>query len=269
MASSVRVLMCPPRYYDVSYQINPWMDKNQKVDPEKAGREWHALYQIYTRDLGIEVDLIDPVEDLPDMVFTSNAGLVHQDIFVPSRFRYQERRRETVYYVRYFREKGYQIKEIPSDLYFEGQGDALFYQGMLFAGYLTRSDVYSHLYLGEYLNRRVISLELVDPKFYHLDTCFCPLNDTHVLYFPEAFDRYGRKVIENFVDYPISLTKEEAFRFCCNAVTVGRKIIMAECPRRLQDILESIGFEVITTCVSEFTKAGGSVKCLTLVLESP
>jgi arginine dihydrolase len=152
-------------------------------------------------------------------------------------------------------------------MFFEGAGDALFCGQALFAGYRIRSDAASHQHLGKILGRLVMPLELIDPRFYHLDTCFCPVAPGAAIYFPGAFDQYGRRVLETHVDRLLPVAEAEAARFACNAVVVGRTVIVNAGSDGLAAGLRNWGYDVIFLELDEFLKAGGSAKCLTLRLD--
>ena len=200
------------------------------------------------------------------MVFTANAGLVKGKTFIPSNFRYKERQGEQKFFTGWFRKNGYRVVELPDELSFEGAGDGLFSGDRLFAGYHFRSDINSHLKISEFLKMEVISLELVNSWFYHLDTCFCPLGDHGAIYYPDAFDSYARTVLRKNIPKLIEVKKEEAERFGCNAVVAGKSIVLnTGCPG-LKKVLQSFGWTVYEIDLSEFMKAGGSAKCLTLTL---
>src|ERR1051326_486343 len=174
-AAMAQILMCPPNYFGIEYEINPWMDRQRGVDRERAIAQWQALYDTLTGPVGATVELLDPVACLPDMVFTANAGLVAGKRFIPSRFRHAVRAGEEPYFRRWFESRGYEILSLSEGTIFEGAGDALSCGDTLYAGYLFRSHAASHREISRLLGQRVLSLELSDPRFYHLDTCFCPL----------------------------------------------------------------------------------------------
>src|SRR5262249_34701079 len=153
---------------------NPWMSRSRGSEPERAVRQWRALYETLC-SLGVIVEKLQPRPGLPDLVFTANAGLMFQNRFFSSRFRHEVRARETPVYDAWFAEHGYVVEHLPEGCYFEGAGDALFCGPTLYAGYRIRSDVTGHQHLGRVLGKQVLPLELVNPHFYHLDTCFCPL----------------------------------------------------------------------------------------------
>lgn len=262
-----RILMVPPKHYSILYEINPWMSREVAVSSSAATSQWEALYHTVQQKLGAEVELADPEPGLPDMVFTANAGLIYGDVAVLSNFRHPERQGEREPFRRWFVSHGYRIGELPRDLSFEGEGDALFVGDTLFAGYYWRSDVRAHVALAELLDLRVLSLQLVDPYFYHLDTCFCVLDAETVAYVPSAFDPYARRVIEANVPNRIEIQPDEARRFAANALVLGRRVALnTGCPQ-LEESLRDHGFEPYATPLDEFLKAGGSAKCLTLHLD--
>jgi N-dimethylarginine dimethylaminohydrolase len=260
------VLMCPPDHYGIEYEINPWMDRAVGADATQALRQWQALHDSL-RELGAEVDCLLPVAGLPDLVFTANAGLIYRNIFVSSQFRHGVRQGETPHFDRWAQERGLKVVSLPPGYYFEGAGDALFLGEILFGGYRFRTDARSHLWVGNLLNVEVLPLELVDPRFYHLDTCFCPLDGETAIYYPGAFDDYGRSVLENRIPRLIAVSADEAVSFSCNAVVVGRTVLLNAGAPKLARALQGSGYEVRPLPLTEFIKAGGSAKCLTLRLD--
>ncbi len=258
--------MCPPDYFGIEYEINPWMSLQQGSDPVLARTQWEDLHGTL-RNLGVTVDLLEPVSGLPDLVFTANAGLVFRDLFLPANFRFGVRQGESLHYVRWAREQGFTITPLPEGMNFEGAGDALFCGDTLFAGYRFRSNVKSHQWVAERLGVPVLPMELVDPRFYHLDTCFCPIAPGAAMYYPGAFDEYGRSVLRDRIDPLIEVSAEEAVSFSCNAVVVGRTVILNRGAPKLARALESLGFGVCPLEFSEFIKSGGSAKCLTLRID--
>ena len=203
---------------------------------------------------------------LPDLVFTANAGLAIGQNFILSSFRHEERRGEEAHCERWFAEHGFEVVKLPPKLVFEGEGDALFCGDVLFCGYKFRSDIQSHLYLAELLRCLVVSVELVNERFYHLDTCFCPLPDGGAIWFPAAFDEYGQRAIRDHCGCLIEVAPEEAADFACNAVVLDRDVVLpAGCPK-LRRALTERGYRPHELSMTEFIKAGGACKCLTLFL---
>jgi N-dimethylarginine dimethylaminohydrolase len=257
------LLMCPPDHYEIRYVINPWMKLTRQSDSEKAHLQWKKLCDLLS-SLNCSIHTAQPVQGLPDMVFTANAGLpVGRQVFL-SRFRHKEREAEAGYFREWFEKNGFEVIDLPGKMFFEGAGDAFFVGNTLFAGYRFRSDISAHTFIAEKLGIEVLSLELVQKHFYHLDTCFAPLSSESVLYYPPAFDSYGKKVIEKNIPDPIPVSEEEALRFVCNAVVIGKDVVIHEkCPETGR-LLADRGFRIHETDLSEFIKAGGSAKCLTL-----
>jgi len=260
------ILMCPPDYYGIEYEINPWMRRSNSSDDERARAQWRDLHEILA-GLGAEIRLMPAVPGLPDLVFTANAGLVWKNVIFLSRFRHAARQGETAVDDEWFRGQGFETRSVPAEWDFEGAGDALFCGDTLFGGYLIRSAAGALQWAGAQIGCRVIPLQLVDERYYHLDTCFCPLSATEALYYPPAFDEYARKVLIDTIPTLIAVTPVEAARFACNAVVVGRDVVLnTGCPE-LSAALARQGYRPHSTDLSEFIKAGGSAKCLTLRLD--
>ncbi|HEY8506685.1 MAG TPA: arginine deiminase-related protein, partial [Gemmataceae bacterium] len=198
MTSQPRILMCPPDHYGIEYEINPWMNRSLGAVRSLAFAQWRRLHDALER-LGVRIEILEPRPGLPDLVFTANAGLVYRDRFFSSSFRHEVRARESPYFDAWFADHGFEVIHLPEGMYFEGAGDALFCGDELFAGYRIRSDAQAHQWVGAELGVRVLPLELVNPRFYHLDTCFCPLAPGEALYYPGAFDEYGRRVLETHI----------------------------------------------------------------------
>jgi len=272
MVSQIRFLMCAPDHYDVDYVINPWMEGNiHKSSRDRAVEQWNKLYNVI-KDHAI-VDLVAPEKGWPDMVFSANAGLVLGKNVVLSRFLHKERQGEEPYFQQWFAENGFKVYTLPKDLPFEGAGDALLDREgrWLWAGYGFRSELDSHPFLAKWLDIEVISLRLMDERFYHLDTCFCPLANGYLLYYPGAFDSYSNRVIEMRVapEKRIAIMEADAVNFACNAVNVDSIVIMNKASDGLKSRLAEGGFQVIETPLTEFLKAGGAAKCLTLRVTEP
>lgn len=265
-SGQAQILMCAPDYYGIEYEINPWMSRHKQADHAEAKGQWTALKAVL-EDAGARILLLEPVRGLPDLVFTANAALIYRDWAVLARFRHPERQGEEPYNAVWLEAAGFTVRRLDEGVYFEGAGDALFCGDTLVAGYRIRSDVHGHQQIGKMFACRVIPLELVDPYYYHVDTCFCPLAPGVAIYYPAAFDDYGRRALAEAIDELIPVETEEARRFACNAVVVGRTVITnTGCPK-LQADLRARGYECRETPLGEFVKAGGSAKCLTLRLD--
>jgi N-dimethylarginine dimethylaminohydrolase len=263
---AARILMCPPDFYGIEYEINPWMSRSRGSDRTGAHRQWQQLYETL-QGLGVQLELMTPQPGLPDLVFTANAGLIFENRFFSSKFRHEVRALEEPHFDAWFAAHGFQVEHMPEGVFFEGAGDALFCGPTLFAGYRIRSDVRGHQFIGHATGKQVLPVELVNPRFDHLDTCFCPLASGEALYFPDAFDSYGRRVLETHIPKLLAVTEPDALRFGCNAVVVGKTVITNSRCARLAADLKSLGYTPVAVELDEFLKAGGSAKCLTLRLD--
>jgi N-dimethylarginine dimethylaminohydrolase len=264
-----RYLMCQPSFFDVSYVINPWMRGHvNATSPHRAEAQWRRIHAILARVANVE--LVGSRPGLPDMPFTANAGLVLEDTVVLTRFRHRERQPEEAHFERWFCDKGFAVLKLPLSIPFEGAGDALLdrRRSVLWMGHGHRSSLESLPYLQRWLDIEVLPLRLVDERFYHLDTCFCPLEDGYLMYFPQAFDEASLRVIADHVpaSHRIPVADDDALHFACNAVNVGGMVILNKASKRLAATLAGVGFQVVENELTEFIKAGGSAKCLTLRL---
>ncbi|MBV9933082.1 MAG: amidinotransferase [Actinobacteria bacterium] len=261
-----RYLMCPPEHFGVVYEINPWMHREVVVDRDRAYEQWNGLVAAL-RSAGAQIEMLDPHPDLPDLVFTANAGIVNGTQFVPARFRHPERQGETPWDVQWFTSNGFTVDELPDGVSHEGAGDALPFNGTLVSGYRFRSDAASHAYLSRLTGAPVRSVELVDERLYHLDLTFCPLDDQRAIVAPSGWDSYARRVLEALVPEAIVLGDDDALAFTANSVVVGTNVVMPSCPPEVGRQLEAWGFDIAVCDVSEFLKAGGGCRCLTLALD--
>lgn len=263
------LLMCAPDYFGVDYIINPWMENQigQAALP-RAQAQWENL----RGNLAAHSDIafVAPTPGLPDMVFTANAGLAIDDTAVVSRFNAKERRPEERLFCDWFEAQGYSIAPWPENVPFEGAGDALLdhARGIVWCGYGWRSGEEAPEHLQKIFGLRAVALKLVDPRFYHLDTCFCPLSGGWLMYYPAAFDIASREAIRAIapVEKRIEVGEKDALSFACNAVEVAGRVFLNACSDDLRSRLIDAGFTPVVTPLSEFMKAGGAAKCLTLQL---
>ncbi|MEO8377548.1 MAG: arginine deiminase-related protein [Candidatus Sumerlaeota bacterium] len=262
-------LMCRPDYYNVNYVINPWMEGNlNRPDVDKAAHEWNGFEQMLRERAG--VSLIPQQVGLPDMVFAANGAFILNNLATISNYRHPERQGEAPLYEEWLRENHYQITHIPSHVAFEGAGDALHDKArqMIWAAWGFRTDAESHDPLAKIYHAQVASLHLVDQRFYHLDTCFCPLDGGSVIYYPAAFDAQSVQTIEGIVEPErrIVVSEEDAVRFVCNAVEADGDLFVNECSEELEAAIAEAGLRVRRTNLSQFLMAGGANRCLTLRL---
>lgn len=255
-------LMCRPEHFAVTYAINPWMDPAAGADAARAVEQWEGLRAAYL-SLGHEVSLIDPVAGLPDMVFAANGALVVGGRVYGAKFTHPERHAEGPAYANWMRENGFAEVLEPRHTN-EGEGDFLTLDDVILAGTGFRTDVVAHQEAQEFLGRPVISLTLVDPRFYHLDTALFPLDGRNVAYYPEAFSEGSRKVLRKMFPDALIATADDAEVLGLNAVSDGRNVIINAEASNLQLELKRRGYEVIPVDLSELRKAGGGPKCCTL-----
>jgi N-dimethylarginine dimethylaminohydrolase len=258
--------MCPPEHFAVTYAINPWMEPEKPTDAANAMRQWAELRQAYL-DLGHDVRTIEPVAGLPDMVFAANGATVVGGKVLGVRFRYPQRAAEADAYMDWFRHSGYEEVRTPEHIN-EGEGDILFTSRALLAGYGFRSDKAVADELASVFGLPVVSLRLIDPRFYHLDTAMCVLDSDTAMYYPAAFDDAGRAAIaEQFAEL-IEAKDEDAEVLGLNAVSDGRHVVLPAQARGLAAQLAEHGFEPIGVDMSELLKGGGGPKCCTLELRT-
>jgi N-dimethylarginine dimethylaminohydrolase len=267
LAWGTSYLMTEPRHFTVCYHINPWMTPT--VDGEAASAQWKELVGALER-AGASVAVCPDEPGLPDMAFTMNAGFVAGRVAVPSRFRHPERQPEERHWRARFEALGLEVVDLPApaEARFEA-GDAFAVGDLLMGGYGFRSDRAALEALGELLGRPVVAARLVDERFYHTDTCFCPLGDGRALVFPGAFAAEDLGRLLDPLPRAVLLREDEALTFCANSVLVGETVLTATCPPRVRGELERLGLGVETVDVGEFHKSGGSVRCLTLPLDVP
>lgn len=259
-------LMCPPDYFGILYEINPWMKREVQPDSELAKEQWNALVA-HLKEAGAQIELLQPVATLPDMVFTADLGLVYGHRFITSHFRYPERQAEVRHCINWFQSRHVETIELPLEAGASLESSDIYpFREYLVAGYGFRTTRSAHSVLAELVQRQVVPVEFVDARFYHLDLSFRPLDDRRAIIAPDAWSRRSCELIEQLVPEPLVLDLDEALTFCTNSILVGKTIVMPACPPRVGRILEQWGFTVCLSPVSEFLKAGGAVHCLALAI---
>ena len=264
-ASPRRYLMCRPTHFAVTYRINPWMDPTAPYDNALAVRQWETLRQTYL-DLGHTVELIEPLPGLPDMVFSANGATVVDGRVLAVQFRDAERADEAPAYAAWFRERGFEVIE-PKHTN-EGEGDILLVGDILLAGTGFRTAHASHAETQEALRRPVITLQLVDPSLYHLDTALCVLDETNIAYLPAAFSPGSQAVLRQLFPHAVIANAEDAAVLGLNAVSDGRTVVLPVQATALTAALQERGYATVGVDVSELRKAGGGPKCCTLEVRS-
>ncbi|MFC5722986.1 dimethylargininase [Streptomyces gamaensis] len=262
-----RYLMCRPTHFEVSYSINPWMDPAKPVDTGLAITQWEQLRSLYL-ELGHEVELIDPLPGCPDMVYAANGATVVDGKVLGARFRNAERAAEGPAYLDWFRSHGWSALHDPEHVN-EGEGDFLVTGSWVLAGKGFRSTPESHAEAQEFFGRPVIGLELVDERYYHLDTALAVLSEDEVMYNPRAFTPGSLAVLESLFPDAVLAGPADAAAFGLNAVSDGRHVVLPEAAAGLAAALRERGFEPVGVDLSELLKGGGSVKCCTLELRGP
>ncbi len=262
-------LMCPPEWYDVDYVINPWMAGNlHRPSRDTAFAQWKNLHLHLQRIA--DVRLLHARSGSPDMVFVAHTALVQHGVAAVSSFAHPQRQGEEQHLRKWFQDEGFLVWETPRETAFEGEGDALFNAegDHLWAAHGVRTCKHSHRHVADAWHTRVTSLHLVDPRFYHLDTCFAPLSGGHLVYFPGAFDAASVAKIEAAypADKRIAVSELEATRFACNVINVGRNILTCPVGTSLASRLEGLGYVITELELTEFVRGGGSAKALALRL---
>lgn len=269
-----RYLMCRPEFFTVSYKINPWMEPSVPTDTALAVRQWQVLYDTYIA-LGHEVELIDPIEGLPDMVYTANGGFLIDNVAYGAKFRFQERVPEGPAFMEWFAANGFDVRE-PVEVN-EGEGDFLLVGDTILAGTGFRSTGDSHREAAEVFGREVVSLNLVNPNFYHLDTAISVLDPVegverggperaNIAYLPEAFDDASRSELERRYPDAILVSSEDGAVFGLNSASDGRNVIISPRAKGFERQLRERGYTPVLVDLSELLLGGGGIKCCTLEL---
>ena len=269
-----RYLMCRPEHFTVSYTINPWMEPANPTDTAVAVRQWQDLYDTYI-SLGHEIELIDPIDGLPDMVYTANGGFLIDGVAYGPKFRFKERAGEAVPFIDWFRAAGFDTRE-PVEVN-EGEGDFLLVGDVVLAGTGFRSTGDSHREIGEVFGREVISLTLTDPRFYHLDTALAVLDPVegvanggperaNIAYLPSAFDARSQAILAERYPDAIHVSDEDGAVFGLNSASDGYNVIISPRAKGFEKQLRERGYNPILVDLSELLLGGGGIKCCTLEL---
>ena len=268
VAAPRHYLMCRPTYFAVEYAINPWMNPALGVDRDRAVRQWEGLRDLYL-SLGHRVSEIAPIEGLPDMVFAANGGLVVDGRVYGARFASAERTPEGPAYLDWFRKAGYVETNEPKHVN-EGEGDFITLDDVILAATGFRTEAAAHQEAERLLDRPVVTLQLVDPRFYHLDTALFALSGQRIAYYPGAFSEGSRRVLRALYPDTLLATEEDAAVLGLNAVGDDHNVVIAAEATALADRLRALGYTVHPIELDELRKAGGGAKCCTLELrDSP
>ena len=264
MISAKKILLCSPVYYDIEYSINPWMHIEEKVNRKDVLNEYTELKKLYDK-LKIPYDELTPVKGLPDQVYITDTGVPVGKLFIKSNFRYGQRKPESAIAALYFEKKGYAVYNLPPTVSFEGQGDLIRADHTFFMGWGQRTSYEAEDFLIHALHKEVVTLQLTNPSFFHLDTCFAPLSQNIAIYYPDAFTDEGKQILDEYFEDLIAIDEADANVFACNLVIIENHIIInRKISKKLKSKLESYGFTVHGLKMTEYLQGGGSVKCLSL-----
>jgi N-dimethylarginine dimethylaminohydrolase len=259
-----KILLCPPTHYDIEYKINPWMDIENKVDQQKVHEEYQQLKQTY-KDLGCEILEIPQEKDLPDMVYAANYGFPQSNVFIKSNFKFDERKDEAEAAKKYFEKLGFATQELPTHISFEGQGDLLVAGDKYLMGWGKRTDKEAKKYLEKILNVDITDFKMINPYYYHLDTCLLPINGQTIAINPLSFEQEGIEKLKKIFKKIIYVSKEDNAILACNACIVENTIVIGKgISQQLKDEFKAAGYNTKEVDMNEYRKGGGSVKCLTL-----
>jgi N-dimethylarginine dimethylaminohydrolase len=255
-------LLCSPDFFKLDNPINPWMvDSN--IDLRAAKSQWFNLVSEIQK-AGGKVKVVNQIEELPDMVFAANSGVVSNNIFISSNMKYDQRKPEVKHYKKWFSNNGYSVVDIVPSFNFEGCGDVIIHKNMLIGGYGYRSDLPAIDIVASTLNLELASLKLADPRYYHLDTCFCIVSDSHAIYYPKAFCSGEIKKLKNKIEL-IPVCEEDARLFMCNSMLVNDTLLVPEIDTKIgKKLRDNFGIKIKHVKVQEFLKSGGSIQCLCL-----
>lgn len=265
-------LMCRPEHFTVSYTINPWMEPANPTDTAKAVAQWQTLYDTYIA-LGHDVHLIDPIEGLPDMVYTANGGFIIDGVAYGAKFRFQERVPEGPAFMEWFGENGFDVVD-PVEVN-EGEGDFLLVGDTILAGTGFRSTGDSHRELREVFGKEVVSLTLVDPRFYHLDTAISVLDPVegpggvekaNIAYLPGAFDEPSQQILAERYPDAILVADADGAVFGLNSASDGLNVLISPRAKGFEAQLRERGYNPVLIDLSELLLGGGGIKCCTLEL---
>lgn len=267
-AGTRHFFLTKPTHFRIEYTINHWMSKNNQVQPEKVEAQWNALLENYTR-LGAKVEVFESVDGWPDQVFTGDSIFLYGKHAIAGRFRFFERSGEVSPMIKRFEQRGYTIHQVPDGLFFEGNGEAIAWDGRILAGYGVRSDREALDFLSKTLDVEVTPFRVLPPHF-HVDTIVCPLRENLLAYVPSGMDEESRQRIESLGVDLIAIDQDEAQELACNSMALSDDVIVSthKAPKFHKE-LEKVGFKVISLDLSEFAKSGGGAKCLTLEAYHP
>ena len=258
---SKNIYMCPPDYLSLYYEINPWMDKNNRFSLSKAKEQWNNLFTLYNELIPNNIFKVEPKEGLTELCFLGDSLFAINESAVFSRFAKAERSNETEYVMNYFK-NSFRCNQIPENMFYEGSGETMLWKDKILVGYGQRSSHEIIPFLNSTFNLEVIGLELIDSKYYHLDTALFPINDELIAIYPDAFSKDALAKLESLHVEIIVLNKQDAESFALNSVSIGNDIIIHHAAENFISLLEKRSFKIHPIDISEFIKFGGGLKCL-------
>jgi len=259
-----KLFLCPPRYLDLKYSINPWTDVSRTFSREKAQEQWQNLIDVYEKIIPGQVEIIPPKEGLTELCFFGDSVFTWKDKAVFSRFKHAERALEVEYAKEILKKWGIDGQRVPEGIEYEGSGETMVWRDKILVGHGQRSSAKIEPFLAEYFGAEVIGFEHVDPYFFHLDTALFPISDDLVAVYTDAFSERSKENITKLDCEILFLEREDTLQFALNSVALGKDIVVHEGVQNFQEMLRERGFIVHSVDISEFLKFGGGIKCLTL-----
>ena len=262
--NTIQMVMCDPKYFQIQYEINPYMDTNSVVDQELAQEQWENLKRTLEK-MKVSVHVVDSQPGFPDMTFAGDCGLALNNKFIPSKFMHEERRGEEIFFRDYLKSLDYTVSEIPGEYYFEGEGDVIKYQHTMVFASGGRSSQESFDFVRSCMPESDVKccLQIVSDNFYHCGLALSIIDSNSVVYYPPAFTPESCQKIEGAFDRTYKVSEIDAMEnFACNCIVVGDSVIVGACSSEFEKQLNNWGKQVIKCPVSEFNKSGASVRCL-------
>jgi len=258
-----QLFLCPPTFLNLSYEINPWMDKDRPFSHERALHQWENLVNLYKSLVPQHTKVVEPKENLTELCFFGDSVFAHKNKAVFSRFATEERFPETEYVMNYLASLGFEGERVPEEISFEGSGETMMWNGNILVGYGKRSSSEIVDYLKTTFNCNVYGFELIDPKYYHLDTAMCPISNDLIAVYEPAFSEESKQTIKSLGCEILYLSEQDANEFALNSIVIDNHVIVNQDAVNFQNQLRNRGFNVHPIDISEFIKFGGGIKCLT------
>lgn len=257
----MQVFLGNHKYFDIEYKINPWMQEDVEISFDKANEQYNAIIQAF-KDENIPYKISKPAP-YPDSVFIADSGFLINNIFICTNFKYKERQREVIYWQNFFQEQGYETVILPSSVLFEGTGDLIYTNSQVFLGHGIRTNLEAVKHIKPFIQKDIFPIELINDRFFHLDTCFFPIDDKNILLYKDAIAPESLKKLKEKYNI-ITAEKKEAMNFALNIFRYEKTLFLNKGNPKTKKLLEEYGYKVAPLDLSEFIKAGGAIKCMTL-----